>query len=182
LEAVNVKLYVPLVPTTGVPLKTPVDALNVTPVGNAPDSLSVGTGEPLAVTTKLPTLPTLKAVVLALVIAGPSSTVRVKPWLACCPTLLEAVNVKLYVPPVPTIGVPLKTPVDASKVTPVGNAPDSLSVGTGEPLAVTRKLPALPTLNPMLLALVIAGPSSTVRVKPWLACCPTLLEAVNVRL
>ena len=85
--------------------------------------------------------------------------------VAGVPTLLEAVNVKLYVPPVPTAGVPLNTPVDALKVTPVGNAPDSLSVGTGEPLAVTVKLPALPTVNVTLLALVIAGAWSTVRVK-----------------
>ena len=50
-------------------------------------------------------------------------------------------------PAVPTAGVPLNTPVDALKVTPVGNAPDSPRVAAGNPLAVTVKLPALPTVN-----------------------------------
>ena len=42
---------------------------------------------------------------------------------------------------------PLSTPVDALKVTPVGNAPDSPRVAAGNPLAATVKLPALPTVN-----------------------------------
>ena len=46
-------------------------ALNVTPAGKAPDSLSVGEGIPLAVTAKLLFgSPRTKVVVAALVIAG----------------------------------------------------------------------------------------------------------------
>src|SRR5258708_35463257 len=57
-------------PAAGVPLRTPVDALNVTPLGRAPTSLSVGVGEPVVVTVKLPAAPTVKVVLLALVMAG----------------------------------------------------------------------------------------------------------------
>jgi hypothetical protein len=140
-----------------VPLKTPVDALNVTPAGNVPDSLRVAAGYPLAVTVKLPALPTVNVALLALVIAGAWLTVRAKFCVAAEPTPLEAVNVRLYVPPEPAVGVPLSTPVDALNVTPVGNAPDSLRVAAGNPLAVTVKLLALPTVNVALLALAIAG-------------------------
>jgi hypothetical protein len=42
-------------------------------------------------------------------------------------------------------------------VTPLGNAPVSLNVGAGLPVAVTGKVPAVPTVNVALFALVIAG-------------------------
>jgi hypothetical protein len=42
-------------------------------------------------------------------------------------------------------------------VTPDGNAPDSLNVGAGVPVATTVKDPATPTVNVTLFALVIAG-------------------------
>jgi hypothetical protein len=42
-------------------------------------------------------------------------------------------------------------------VTPLGSAPDSLSDGLGFPVVVTVKLPAVPMVNVVLLALVIAG-------------------------
>ena len=42
-------------------------------------------------------------------------------------------------------------------VTPEGSAPDSDSVGEGAPVAVTVKIPAVPTVNVALEALVIAG-------------------------
>jgi hypothetical protein len=41
-------------------------------------------------------------------------------------------------------------------VTPDGSAPDSLRDGAGEPVAVTVKLPAVPTVNVVLLALCVA--------------------------
>jgi hypothetical protein len=157
LEAVNVRLYVPPELAAGVPLNTPVDALKVTPVGNAPDSLRVAAGNPLAVTVKLPALPTVNVALLTLVIAGAWLTVRVKLCVAGEPTPLEAVIVRLYVPSEPAAGVPLNTPVDALKVTPAGKVPDSLRASAGNPLAVTVKLPALPTVNVALLTLVIAG-------------------------
>ena len=67
-----------------------------------------------------------------------------------------ALKLILYVPPVPAIGVPLRTPVAILKVTPLGRAPVSLSVGFGNPVAVTVNVPAVPTTNVVLLELVIA--------------------------
>jgi hypothetical protein len=69
-------------------------------------------------------------------------------------------------------------------VTPLGNAPASLKVGAGEPLVVTVKLPAVPTVNVVLLALVIAGPVivAIVNMNACVALLPTPLLAVNVRL
>jgi len=67
-------------------------------------------------------------------------------------------------PPAPAAGVPASTPVVPKavvlrvKVTPAGSVPDSLSVGAGVPLGTTMKLPALPTVNVVALALVICGP------------------------
>ena len=55
-------------PAPGVPLSTP--ALNATPLGSVPASLSVGVGEPDAVTVNVPGVPTENAVLLALVISG----------------------------------------------------------------------------------------------------------------
>ena len=40
-------------------------------------------------------------------------------------------------------------------VTPPGSAPLSLSVGVGKPVVVTVKLPDVPTVNVVLLALVM---------------------------
>jgi hypothetical protein len=61
-----------------VPERTP--ALNVTPVGNVvahPERDIVGVGTPVAVGVKLPAVPTVKVVELALVMTGIWSTVRV---------------------------------------------------------------------------------------------------------
>jgi len=46
------------------------EALNITPVGRAPDSLKVGAGTPVAVTWNEPSVPTVKVVLLALVMTG----------------------------------------------------------------------------------------------------------------
>lgn len=80
----------------------------------------------------------------------------------------------------PAAGVPLSTPVDAVKVTPLGRVPDSLSFGVGKPVAVTVNEPAVPTANVVLVGLVIAGACPTVKVKVCVAV-PALLFAVNVR-
>ena len=71
------------------------------------------------------------------------------------PTPLFAVNVIGYVPAVPEAGIPLRTP--ALKVTPLGNVPDSLMAGAGYPVADTVNNPEEPTVNVVLIALVIAG-------------------------
>ena len=66
----NVSGYVPFVPDAGVPPKTPVDALNVTPEGKVPVSVSVGCGEPVAVTTKVLKASTTKVALAGLVMEG----------------------------------------------------------------------------------------------------------------
>ena len=56
----------------------------------------------------------------------------------------------------------------STKVTPLGRAPVSLNDGVGVPVVVTVKLPAVPAVNVVALALVIAGavpPLFTVSVK-----------------
>ena len=56
----------------------------------------------------------------------------------------------------------------AVKTTPEGNAPDSVTAGAGEPVEVTAKLPAVPTVKVAEPALVMAGAWSTDNVKLWL--------------
>ena len=70
LSAVNVTLYVPLVPGAGVPLSTPVSGLKPPPIGRPPLMLSAGAGLPEAVTVNVPGVPTVKVAALALVNAG----------------------------------------------------------------------------------------------------------------
>jgi len=90
------------------------------------------------------------------------------------------------VPAVPEAGIPLRVPVPlwlSTKVTPLGSAPISVRVGVGVPVVVTENVPAAPTVNVVLLALVIAGAALglfTVTVKAWVAGVPTPLLAVNV--
>jgi len=52
------------------------------------------------------------------------------------------------------------------KVTPLGNAPVSVTVAVGKPVVVTVKLPAVPAVNDALLGLVMAGAWSRVNVRP----------------
>ncbi len=59
-------------------------------------------------------------------------------------------------------------------------SPVLVSAGAGVPVVVTVKLPALPTTNVAVLALVIAGAWLTVSVNAWLADEPTPLLAVIV--
>ena len=95
-----------------------------------------------------------------------------------------AVIVREYVPALPDAGVPLSVAVPFPlfvKVTPLGSAPDSVRDGVGDPVVVTVKLPAVPTVNVVLFVLVIAGDWVTVNVKPWLAGVPPPLLAVIVR-
>ena len=68
----------------------------------------------------------------------------------------------------------------ALRVTPLGNAPDSLKVGAGEPVAVTVNVPALPTVNVVAAALVNAGAWVTVRVT-FAVCWPEVAVPVTMR-
>ena len=69
----------------GAPLRSPVDELNVTPLGSAPDSESVGAGKPVAVTGSEPIVPATNVALLGLVIAGGAFTVNVKLCVASVP-------------------------------------------------------------------------------------------------
>jgi hypothetical protein len=139
---------------------------NVTPLGTVPVAVKDGLGAPVAVTVKLPDVPTVNVVLAALVIPGACAvfTARAKAWLAGVPTPLLAVKVREYVPSVPDAGVPPSAAVPfplSTNVTPVGSAPVSVRDGVGIPVAVTVKLPAVPVASDALLALVIAAPTPT---------------------
>jgi hypothetical protein len=163
LLAVSVSVYIPPLPDAGVPLSVAVPFplfTNVTPLGSVPVSVNVGVGDPVVVTVKLPAVPTVKVVLFPLVIAGAWFTVNVKVCVAALPTPLLAVSVSVYIPPLPDAGVPLSVAVPFplfTNVTPLGSVPVSVNVGVGDPVVVTVKLPAVPTVNVVLLALVIAG-------------------------
>ncbi len=101
--------------------------------------------------------------------AGASSTVSVKLWVAVEPMPLEAEMLTWYTPPLEATGVPDSTPVTGSSDTPPGRVPVSLNVGAGKPEAVAVKLPAVPTVKVVEAAEVTAGAWSTVRVKLWLS-------------
>ena len=112
-------------------------------MGSAPVSVKVGAGDPVAVTVKVPAVPSVKVVWLAEVMVGATrvDTVRVKLWVALGVTPLAAVMVMGKLPL--AVGVPESTPA-VDRVTPVGRGPISVKVGAGEPVAVTVKLPAVP--------------------------------------
>ena len=76
-------------------------------------------------------------------------------------------------------GVPLSTPAEVS-VTPLGSAPVSLKVGAGTPVAVTANDPAVPTLNVVLLALVIVGAWFKLKVATTVVVLPPLKLATHV--
>ena len=92
-----VKWYVPLVPPSDVPARAAVPSplsVKETPLGNGPDSVKLGVGEPVAVTVKLLYCPVAKVTLLLLVMAGAWFTVSVKVWLTL-PPLLAAVKFKV---------------------------------------------------------------------------------------
>ena len=69
------------------------------------------------------------------------------------------------------------------KVTPAGSVVVVVTVGVGFPVAVTLNVPAVPTVNAVVFALVNAGAAGaafTVSVKFCVAFGSTLFEAVNV--
>ena len=127
----------------------------------------------MAVGVKDPALPSAKVVSLAEVNTGSVPTIRVKDWLALGATPLAAPKVSPNVPV--SVGVPVSAPW--LNEIPVGNAPDSVTVGVGVPEAVTEKLLSLPSVKVAELAEVMAGAASTVRVNDWLAAGPTPLAA-----
>src|SRR5687768_7128110 len=145
----------------------------------------LGAGRPEVVTVNVPRLPTVSVVLSALVIVGASFTVRVKFCVGDEPAVFVAVKVIAYVPPVPAAGVPLRVPVPlplSTKLTPVGRGtpPRVMLALVGNPVVDTVKVPSVPTVNVVLLALVIVGASFTVRVKFCVGEDPDVFVAVNV--
>ena len=70
--------------------------------------------------------------------------------------------------PAPAAGAPDKVAVPSRlsrNVTPLGNVLVSVSDGVGVPVAVTEKVPGVPTVKVALLALVIASPAFTINIK-----------------
>ena len=170
LAAVSAKVVVPT--TVGIPVIVAVPfelAVKVSPLGGVPMSLTVAVGTPVVVTLNVPLVLTVKYAVVALVIAGAWSFVNTKDCVTVF-AALTAVIVMGKLPPVPTAGVPAMVAVPfvlAVKLTPLGKAPDSLSVGTG-PAVVTLNVKGVPTVEVAAAALVIdvAPVSLRMRVAP----------------
>ena len=149
----NTREYVPA--TVEVPLSTPLEVLNVIPLGSAPVTESWGRGKPVTVTVNDPIRPTGNVVLATLVIAGAVTDVSKKFCVSFGRTPFWTEKVIGKIPPM--VGLPARTPVNVLNVTPVGNAPVSVKVGAGKPLAVTVNVLDAPAVNVALSALVISG-------------------------
>src|SRR5688572_22464593 len=158
----------------------PVLVLKLRPLGKLPVRLKLGAGKPVAVGVYVFAAPATKVVVAAPLMPGAWFTVSVKLCDAAEPTPLLALSVSEYVPPLPPAGVPESTPVVVFSVTPLGRLPVTPNVGAGSPDAVTVKLPALPTVNVLELAEVIAGACVTPMVTVRESLLPTPLLATIV--
>jgi hypothetical protein len=161
--AVIVSAYVPFEPLTGVPDRVAVPlalGVNVTPVGSAPVADSVAVGLPVAVTVKLNGLASFTVCVALDVIAGLLPTTMLKDC-EIVPVAFVAVNVIGNVlPAMAVVAVPEKVAVPsafATKVMPVGSAPDRVTVGAGEPDVVTVKENGTPVTAVAVVALVKVG-------------------------
>ena len=92
-----------------------------------------------------------------LLMTGAGTMARVKFWTASLPIPFWALNVRLYVPLLPTAGVPDNTPVEVSNDIPLGSVPVSTKVGVGLPVAVTVNDPNAPAVSVALFPLVMTG-------------------------
>lgn len=169
---------------SGVPaiVALPFISVKLRPGGRNPDSDSVGVGKPVVLTVNENATPTVAVADGLEVIAGASSTVNVKVWVAV-PVLLFAFRTMVYVPPLCAAGSPVMLAAPgspSSKLTPDGSAPVSVMFGSGEALAVTEKLNDVPTVTVVLGGDVKVGPSSTVRTKSCVLGEPIPLEALMV--
>jgi hypothetical protein len=125
-------------------------------------------------------VPTVPVVEEALAKAGTWSTSRANDWLVP-PTVLLALIDKGQEPAVPAAGVPeiVAVPLPLSvKLTPVGRAPVSASVGVAEPVVVTENEPETPTVKAVEAALVMAEGWPMDRSRSWVAL-PATLTAVR---
>jgi hypothetical protein len=90
------------------------------------------------------------------VIVTASFTVSVK-LCEAVPAVLVAVNVMGYAAPLPVGGVPESVADGLSNVSQLGRVFVVWIVGVGLPVAVTVKLPGVPTVNVVPFSLVIVG-------------------------
>src|ERR1700677_1898587 len=101
--------------------------------------------------------------------------VRVKLSVAAGEIPLLAVMVMENTPVfVVTAGVPESTPLE-EKVTPDGRAPDSVKVGAGNPVPVTAKLLAVPSLNEVAVTGFFPKPGLSFTVSAMEAVCGVAL-------
>ena len=110
-----------------------------------------------------------------------AEAVSVKDCVAFVPMPLLAVMV-MVVTDAPA-GVPLIVAVPfplSTNVIGLGSEPVKESAGVGLPVVVTLKLPFTPTVNVVLLALVITGAACTVMVKVDVVLLPAALVTVRV--
>ena len=161
--------------TVGVPVSEP--AVKVTPVGRGPVSPKVGVGVPVAVTVKVPAMPSLKVVASAEVIVGADAYGQGEALGGVGEDPVAGGEGDREGAGRPSGCRVSEPPV---KVTPVGRGPVSVMVGAGKPVAVGVKELAAPSVKVALLAEVNDGGPPTVRVKAWVAGLPMPLVAVKV--
>jgi len=128
LVAVKVSGNVPTVLREGVPARTPVAGVNVTPAGSVPVIERVGAGLPVPTTVNVPACVTVNVVEAGLVITGAvAAPVGVTPSVfdaTLVPAALVAVTEQVY-------GVPFARPL-----TTMGEAPPALVKPPGLQTAV----------------------------------------------
>jgi hypothetical protein len=158
-----------------VPLSTPADE-KVTPLGSAPVTLNVGAGEPVAVAVNEPAVPTVKVVLLALVIAGTVPTVRVAEAVRPVPPVVELTA------PVVLLEAPRVELVTLTETTqlPLAGMVAPLRLIVAEPAVAPVTVPEVQVLvRPGVLATVIpAGNVSLTATPVWLV---VVLGLVMVR-
>jgi len=136
---------------------------------------------PVTVTVKVSVVPVLEPTTLT--VGVNFAIVSVNFWGVALPATFVAFTHTVYVPAEPEPGVPDRAPALVN-VMPEGNV-DGVhpanaaleNVAAGVPVAVVVKLPAVPTVKLVELALVMVGAWSTVRVK---FCVPVPTELVTL--
>jgi hypothetical protein len=145
-ELVAVKVIGNVPAVEGVPLSTPVAAVNVTPPAKVPASVMLGVGVPVAVTVNEPTTPTVKVAPLALVNAGGMFTPVVPVPLSdvvCVPAPSWTCNAADFAPELPGL-----------KVTLIGQLP--LAARELPQVLVCAKVPGF--IPPIPIELIESGP------------------------
>ena len=128
-ESVTCAVMVKLPDCVGVPLRAPVEAFNVTPVGSAPTVMFqvYGVVPPEAASVAeyaVPTVPPGNELVVMASVGG--AIEKVKLAGAVCAGDSESVTLMVTVKLPEAVGVPLITPVAAFKLTPAGKAPEAM--------------------------------------------------------